>query len=180
MKNSEEILKTLLPYLLAYPQSKIKEEGLVIYAKALSDLTPSQVDAAMLKLLNTSTFFPSVAEIREQAENMSNFAQGKTLPTPDEAWAEVEHNARENFVYRPWTFSCEEVKLAAERYGIQSLCELKVDDVGTARAQFTRFYKSVCEQKRERKTNSAILAVLPASTVQELVGKLASAKAITA
>ena len=48
-KNHEaEIVMTLTPYLVAFPQSKMTAEGLIIYAKALHDLSLAEINAAML------------------------------------------------------------------------------------------------------------------------------------
>ena len=72
-KHQMEIVATLTPYLMALPQSKINEGSLVIYARALSSLSIAEIDAAMLKLMRTMRFFPSIAEIFEQAENFKKF-----------------------------------------------------------------------------------------------------------
>ena len=53
------------------------------------DLDATVLKAAMIKILQTSTFFPSVAEIRSTAEAMVNFYNKTTLPTAGEAWEEV-------------------------------------------------------------------------------------------
>ena len=46
------------------------------------DLDVTVLKAAMIKILQTSTFFPAVAEIRSIAEAMVNFYNKTTLPTP--------------------------------------------------------------------------------------------------
>ena len=172
-EHETEIIMTLTPYLLAFPQSKMTAEGLVIYAKALSSLSIAEINAAMLKLMRTCKFFPTVAEIFEQATVMKDFASGKEIPSPDEAWAEVQSEVRRKHLYREWEYSCPEVKAAAEHFGKFELCNLKVDEVNTARAQFMRIYKAVVERARDKKANWQVMKSLPQSQARELVGKVA-------
>ena len=181
-KNHErDIIVTLTPYLIAFPQSKMTAEGLVIYAKALSSLSVAEINAAMLKLMRTCRFFHTVAEIFEQAEVMRAFAAGSSLPTPDEAWAEAQRNVKTRHLYGgEWEYSCPEVKKAVDSFGKVELCSLNVDDVNTARAQFMRIYKSIAERAKERKTNREVLDLLPAGQVKELIGGLANAKELPA
>lgn len=63
-------------------KSKADSDTMLIYACALMDLDVTVLKAAMIKILQTSTFFPSVAEIRFTAEAMVNFYNKTTLPTP--------------------------------------------------------------------------------------------------
>ena len=62
--------------------------------KDFMDLDVTVLEAAMIKILQTSTFFPAVAEIRSIAEAMVNFYNKTTLPTAGEAWEEVQRQVR--------------------------------------------------------------------------------------
>lgn len=65
----------------AYPNANLPVETVAVYVAALDDLEPGDVAAAVAKIIKTSRFFPTVAEIRE--------AVGETrlnLPSPAEAW----------------------------------------------------------------------------------------------
>lgn len=171
-EHETEIIMTLTPYIVAFPQSKMTAEGLVIYAKALSSLSVAEINAAMLKLMRTCKFFPTVAEIFEQAAVMKEFATGGGLPTPDEAWAEAQKQLRLHGLEGKWKYSCPEVKTAVERFGKYELCTLKLDDVNTARAQFMRIYKSIVDRARDNKTNWQVMKSLPQGQVKELVSKV--------
>ena len=177
-EHEAEIIMTITPYFLAFPQSKMTAEGLVIYAKALSCLSVAEINAALLKLMRTCKFFPTVAEIFEQAAVMKDFASGKELPSPDEAWAEVQREVRSKHLYHEWEFSCPEVQKAVEHFGKFELCNLKVDEVNTARAQFMRIYKAVVERARDKKANWQVMKSLPQSQVKELVSKVAESLSI--
>lgn len=170
----QAIIKTLTPYLMAYPQSKINEGGLLVYAKALANLSIGEIDAAMLKLTLTSKFFPSIAEIYEEARNMRDFSEGEVLPSPGEAWEEAMRLVNDCHVYKPWNYSCEEVKKAVKRFGKMELCLLEPSGMNTARAQFCRFYEEIVKQKRDKTINESVTAMLP---YRELARKRAAVDA---
>ena len=115
----------------------------------------------MLKLLRTSKFFPAVSEIFSAATEMTDFVNGSTLPSADEAWEEVMLQVRKNHVYHPWFFPAPEIELAVTRFGKTELCSLEMNQVNTARAQFIRFYDSICMKKKEQRLNYNVLNALP-------------------
>ena len=170
MSRESDVVRVLKPYLAAFPQAKINEGTLFVYARALADFPPTLIDAAMLKLLRTLKFFPSVAEIIEAAEGIVELAEGKSLPTPAEAWGEAMREARAKFVYRPWELSCPEVEKTVEAFGKMDLCTLEETAINTARAQFMRMYQQIVERKEERRQNEAVLTALPGN-VRALIGK---------
>ena len=63
-------------------KSKADSDTMLIYACALMDLDVTVLKAAMIKILQTSTFFPSVAEIRSTADPTGSGGGSSTLPTP--------------------------------------------------------------------------------------------------
>lgn len=170
MNHEAEIIKTLMPYLMAFPQSKMNEGSLIVYARALSSLTIAEIDAAMLKLMRTVKFFPTVAEIFEQADNVKNFAIGKSEKSADEAWHEVMKEVHSASIYREPKFSTPEIKQAALNMGWTSLCNLETDAINTARAQFMRIYEAILKRKSDKKINREVMNVLPISRVNELIG----------
>lgn len=170
MSRESDVVRVLKPYIAAFPQAKINDGTLLVYARALAYLPPELIDAAMLKLLRTLKFFPSVAEIIEAAEGLVELAEGKALPTPAEAWGEAMREARAKFVYRPWELSCPEVEKAVQAFGKMDLCMLEEAAVNTARAQFMRMYQQIVERKEERRQNEAVLTALP-ENVRALIGK---------
>lgn len=172
-QHQADIVRLLTPYLMALPQSKINASSLVIYAKALAELSLAEIEAAMLKLMRTSRYFPTIAEIFEQADNVKKFVTKSDKPTAEEAWGEAMEQARKNFVERPWQYSCDEVKLAVKRFGRNELCLLTPEGMNTARAQFMKIYNSIIQRQKDNQANKKIIGVLPNSTVQALAGKLA-------
>ena len=170
MDKQTEIIMTLTPYLMAFPQSKMNEGSLLIYARALSSLSITEIDVAMLKLMQTCKFFPSVAEIFQAAESVKITATGSEAPSVDEAWKEVIQQVHDAFVYREPVFSTPEIKRAALNMGWTSLCNLGINEINTARAQFRDIYNGIISRGKDKKTNMAVLNTLPKQRVQELVG----------
>ena len=172
-QHQAEIVRTLAPYLMAFPQSKINTGSLLVYARALSPLSIAEVDAAMLKLMRTSKFFPTVAEIFEQAESVRETACGQETASVDEAWHDVMKQVHDAFVYREPAFSSDEIKRAALNMGWTALCNLEPDGMNTARAQFRDIYLGILRRKKDQQHNKAVLEQLPPARVQALVGKVA-------
>lgn len=158
------IIKLLTPYLAVFPSCKLDGGGLVLYARALISLPLPVIDAAMVKLLQTHTFFPAVAEIFQEADAIEQHAleeaTGKHLPTAAEAWMEVENHVRMCGLYAKWEFSCQEVEQAAKQFGKYELCMLESNAVNTARAQFMRIYESVLRRDREKMENQRALSAM--------------------
>jgi hypothetical protein len=167
-----EIVATLTPYLMALPQSKINTGSLVVYANALSALSITVIDAAMLKLMQTHKFFPAVAEIFEAAKSIKTTATGSEVPSVDEAWREVIQQVHDAFVYREPVFSTPEIKRAALNMGWTSLCYLEVGEMNTARAQFRDIYNGILNRKKEKAQNVAVLNMMPQQKVRELIGNV--------
>ena len=160
-EHETEIIMTLTPYLLAFPNSKLNEGGLLVYSRALSSLSLAEIEAAMLKLMRTCKFFPSVAEIFDAAKNIKRYAENDETLTAEEAWGEVMELVHTCHMYEPWHYSCAAVEKAVKAYGgKEELCALEMASVGTARAQFMRIYNAVFTREEERATNEAVLRML--------------------
>lgn len=173
MKRETEILKVLKPYAAAFPNVKMQPEAWPIYARALSlQLTPEEVNAAMLKLLNTVKFFPTIAEIIEAGNSIRETVQVSTLPDAGEAWQEVIRQARQNGLERPWTFSCPEVQMALERFGKVELMMVEEKQTNIARSQFMRIYTEVIQRQKTERENNAVLDALPNTRAKIARGKI--------
>lgn len=173
------IVKLLTVYLTAFPQSKMDDAALVIYAKALCSLSLDQLNAAMLKLMRISKFFPTVAEIFEQVDNIQKFIKKAEVPTADAAWEEAMKLAHNKFLYAKWEYSCKEVELAIKRFGKTELCVLVPEAVNTARAQFMRIYDSIVKQQKNKIINESVVNSLPAKSLQNIIGSIAAKKSLT-
>ena len=170
------ITKMLSPYLAVFPSCKIDTVGLVLYAKALLPLSLPVIEAALTKLLQTSVFFPSVAEIFKEADEMERFAlaksSGSRVPTAAEAWEEVQRLVKDCYVYKKWEFSCPQVEKAAKQFGIKELCVLESNAVNTASAQFMRIYDSIVNQNLADRQNQRALDTMSAKSLYMLAGRV--------
>lgn len=164
-----KITEKLTLYLKLFPQSKLDSVGLAIYSKALEPLSINQIEIALTKLMRISKYFPSVAEIFEQADIMVKVVNKSEDKSPDEAWNEVQRQMQEAYIYKKPVFSTKEIEKAALSMGWIGLCETETKDIGTIRAQFNNMYKSVLQRKKESGINNDIVNSLPQEKVQALL-----------
>lgn len=172
MSKETEIVKLLRQYLSAFPNAAMQDSAWAIYARALSPLSLEEINAAMLKLLRTFKFWPSVAEIFEAAKSVRETAAGSGLPTAAEAWEEVMRLARAHGLYRKWEYSCPEVKAALQAFGKEELCLTETAQANTSRAQFMRMYAEICRRRQDERENEAVLSALPKARERLARGKI--------
>lgn len=166
-------MKLLRQYLSAFPNATMQDSAWAIYARALSILSVEEINAAMLKLLTTCKFWPSVAEIIEAARSIKITAEGNTVPAAAEAWGEIMQLARKNGMDRKWEFSCHEVEYTLKMFGgKQMICMMQESDMPTCRAQFMRMYNEICEKQKTERENQEVLNRLPQKQRQALSGKI--------
>lgn len=72
-----------------YPRQALRQGTIDAYVRELRDLPPDTLAGALTNLYRTSEFFPTVAEIRRVAAEMT-----LRLPTEDEALSQVENRIR--------------------------------------------------------------------------------------
>lgn len=173
-----KIVKLLAPYLTVYPSCKLEASGLMLYARALQDVPLDELDAAMVRLMRTSKFFPSVAEILDAVKTTRDVISGKDTGGAGAAWQEAMELVKHVGPYRPWTYSSPAVERAVKQFGKMELCALETDAVNTARAQFMRIYNAEADRERQREEVRATLKALPGNQAMDLVKRLAESKAM--
>ena len=161
MSKENEIVKLLRQYFSAFPNATMPDGAWAIYARALSILPVDAINAAMLELLTTSKFWPSVAEIFDTAKSIRAYSEESAIPMAADAWGEVIGLVRKYGIYKPWDYSCEEVRRAAELFGKMELCMIEENAVNTARAQFMRMYNEIVQRKERDKKHQEVLDRLP-------------------
>jgi len=145
--------------MLAFPNAKISQGTIIVYIKALSVLSDLQLQASVLKCMRICKFFPSIAEIMEQAEHIVQVANGTKHKTNDEAWNEVLKQMNEAFIYKKPKFTTPEIESAALAMGWSGLCQTELGYMGTIRSQFLRMYESTCKRKKEEKIDNDVLSI---------------------
>lgn len=134
-----------------------------LWEKLLTDIPFPVAEKALIKVLATAKFFPTVAEIREAAMQLTQPA----IPTAMEAWGEVTRAMRLYGYYRPEEALASMSPVTAEvvrRIGWREMCSCEEPDV--LRGQFRMAYEQYAGGQRE-------MAVLP-ENVRELIGGLAN------
>ena len=158
-EEAKAIADTLLIYKNFYPNSKIDDNGLLLYAIALvrDGYSTVEVKLALDRLSQTSKFFPSMSEIIETIESLQRVATGDGIKDFDEAWAEVYSEVKRCFTYKEPRFSTPEIAETVRNLGWDTICYMQSDDVSTVRAQFERYYKIAIHRKKEWESNIFLL-----------------------
>lgn len=135
-------VKRLVSMLVAtWPRPEVRPETVGVYCAALADLDAKAAHAAVMDLVRTSRFFPTVAEIRERVVR-----DRVPLPSPEEAWGIVRRAIGRVGAYAVPEFDCDEVAAAVDAIGWSELC-LGENPVAN-RARWIDAYRSVCERRR--------------------------------
>jgi len=164
--NTDDIGKLMFLALANFPRLQEKDMGptIALWEKMLSDIPYEVAEKALVKVLSTAKFFPTVAEIREAASSLVNPA----IPSAAEAWGEVIQAIRRYGYYR------EEQALAhmspataqvVRWIGWKEICTCEEPDV--IRGQFRRAYDEHAGNVRHN-------AVLPPG-VRELISSATKA-----
>ncbi len=134
-----------------------------LWAHILSDIPYPVAEKALIKVLATAKFFPTVAEIRDAAMQLTQ----PTIPTALEAWGEVQR------AWGLYGWSRQEEALASmspltaevcRRFGWRDMCACEEPEV--LRGQFRMAYEQYAGRQKE-------MAVLP-DNVRSLIGGLAN------
>jgi hypothetical protein len=150
----------------AYPAAQVSEQTVEVYVTMLHDLDRSPVEQAIVRLIATSKFLPTVAEIRAMAVSVERGAERRGV----EAWGDVLSEIRRVGVYGKPRFGDPLTAECVRMLGWRTLCESSHDFAD--RARFAELYDE--RQNRERQDAVAGRA-LPAPLGERLNLSLPSA-----
>lgn len=151
--NSEEMAKIMTTLSAAYPRQPITPATMQVYSQMLSDLDYKQVQAAVIKHIATNSFFPSIAEIRQAVLDVGV----DRLPSPSEAWLEVQKQIRDVGSYRTPNFSNSLIeKTVSAMGGWVDLCRSE-EPVGVERAHFLRIYEALMNREIEQLKSGSLI-----------------------
>jgi hypothetical protein len=119
----------------AWTQRQLPESTAEVYALTLADLDYELAKAAVVKLIQTSKWLPTVAEIRDTAVRSR-----VSLPSPEEAWGVVHRAISKHGSYRTPTFDCEEIDGAVGDIGWRAIC--LTENIASERARFIDAFKA--------------------------------------
>ena len=128
----------------AYPRQELPASTESIYAAALGDLDVVAVERAVLFLIRTSRWLPTIAEIREHVAE-----EQVALPEPEFAWAEVRDAIGRYGLDQarpPW--SCPEIGAAVSVLGWRTLCT--TENSGRERERWIKTYAALRRRRIEQ------------------------------
>lgn len=171
------LAKILATLAAAYPKYSVTPETTEVYHRLLGDLDGKLLEAAAAQCATQSTFFPSVAELRQAAAELHRKEQG--IPTAYEAWAEVrragrgwireivEEDGQMVIIKRQYVWSHPLVERVAVQLGWPD--EFPGDNPGVDRAHFFKAYESELNSYlSERTTLPAVKAFIDAQRAKLL------------
>lgn len=171
----------------AYPSRPLGDDGVILYAKALEDINPVTLSVAVMNLIKTSRFMPSIAEIREEAQKVSALVNCiESTPDASEAWDMVYKAA----VHRGYDNGLETLSEAVRKVATSfwhDICYEPSKNLGVIRAQFRDAYNAYIEREKTQtriqraiESNSMLSAAQKenALKLQASVKQLAEAKAV--
>lgn len=132
----------------AYPGARLTEATLVLYEAMLADLDEKLARDAVGRLIATSKFLPTIAEIREAAINL-------TLGQPRaglEAWNDVLMAIRRTGYVGVPTFEDPLVAECVRLMGWRNLC-LGETPEGVDRARFCELYAELQRKQRQQEVS---------------------------
>lgn len=134
----QEALGAITLLTLAFPRQTLSDETIDLYARAIEDLPAPATQAAIGRIIATSKFFPTIAEIRRAVAEDTIQA-----PTAAEAWAEVLEKAKGR--YTP-AGACSHwlVNEAARAFTCADFED--IDKTMAARAHFLQMYEELREK----------------------------------
>lgn len=139
------VLKALATLNAAY-QRELNDPTISLYVSALSDLDDEALMGAILDIIVTSRFFPTVAEVRERAFFRTH-PQG-IPPAPDLAWNEVMTQVRSVGRRERPVFTHDLIKATLDLTGgYVRLCDALETSEGANRAQFISTYQRLIQSE---------------------------------
>lgn len=149
--NKKEIINLLAIATANFPtmQERDMKPTAILWEKSLSDIPYEIAEKAILKVLSTSRFFPTIAEIREASVQIT---QPRTLDAI-EAWGLIVQAIRKYGLYRQGEALGSlppDVAEMARRFTWRELCLNENPD--TLRAQFRMAWET--QSKRDKETKA--------------------------
>ena len=160
-----EVAKILTLMASAWPSFEPSDDKVRLWHELFGDISYQVAMVAVKKLMLSSKYLPTIAELRKEVLAVTTAAEDRI--TPAEAWGMVVHAIRDYGSYREADAlkSLPESVAKTVRYiGWRELCLCEEPDV--IRAQFMRMFDQVATRRREE-------ALLPPA-MRETIGQLAS------
>lgn len=157
----EEAIKVMTVLTAAYPDKVLQEQTITLYLEFLLDLPYQAGKAGALALIAKSKWFPSIAELRQQA---LSFTPESDVPNAADAWGEVIQQIRAEGWYGKPKFSHAAIEKTVRSIGWRELC--MSENAAVDRAHFIKLY----ELYRDREATRTLLIPEAKRLLGELQG----------
>jgi hypothetical protein len=160
--------KLVAALMAAYSTSKLTTESSPVYERMLSDLDYQTADAAVARLIATSKYPPTVAEIREAALTLHH----GEVRAGGEAWRDVGEAigryGRLRVPGRDFTFIDPVVGECVDGLGWRELCES--ENATADRARFVELYDKLAARHRRSRLSEVLPAMQKFRALQAAAG----------
>lgn len=129
----------------------LTEARYTFYVEMLSDIPPLLVAVAVQKLINSSKFMPSIAEIRQTVKSLCVIAHQEGASDWTFAWQKLNKEIQRAGSYGHPEFDDPLLAETVRRMGWLNICQTPVKDISILRAQFRQVYEQLVNQSDERK-----------------------------
>lgn len=157
-----ESIELVTKLFASYIDSRPSEENADAYSYMLRDLDYPLARAAVQKLIATSKFLPSIAEIRAAALDEQNGPKRLGL----EAWGDVTSEIRRVGAYGAPEFADEIAAECVRQMGWRRLCHGTND--AADRARFVELYEGLTQRHRQIAVSSRALSGRVGGLIKEL------------
>lgn len=169
---------SMLVYTLfaAYPsRDERRQDTVELYERMLLDLDCAAANAAVARLIQSSKFLPSIAEVRQAVHSV----QAGPRRTGLEAWGDVTRAIRYTGSYRSPKFADPIVAHVVDSLGWLELCR-STNDVAD-RARFVEAYDAVAARERSEQALAPALRLgASEGNVARLAGETENASSLLA
>lgn len=149
--NKLESARVVAMLALGFPSARFSGQNAAVYEAFLADIDYELASVAVAKLVNTSKFLPSIAEIRSACLD----ARDGRPRGAEEAWGDVVSEIRRIGTYGAPVFADPLTARAVERLGWRSLCGSTND--AADRARFCELYNRARDNERDETLASPAL-----------------------
>jgi hypothetical protein len=156
MKRSE-VAEIVMMLMAAFPHAKTTASTSAVYERALEDLDVEAGRKAVQRLMATSKFMPTIAEIREVAYAL----QHGRARSGEEAYAIVLRAVRRFGFYGTPRFTDPHIQRAIGVWGSWSQVCLSPDDDAAGRARFIELYEQLARDSRANASSGVSLPPPP-------------------
>jgi len=147
------------------------EQRMELYVEMLSDINASLLSNVVLKLLMTARKLPTIAEIREKAEQAMELINGSEKLGADEAWGVVQKKIMSVGQYSKPHFDDAVLSETVDNLGWIEICQTPIEQSATLRAQFRKAYEQCLERSKTRKQWEKV-GIIPTDKKKALDGTI--------